>query len=286
MNPSPELELVQYTDPYCTWCWGAEPILRKVEEVYQDQVRMSYKMGGLVADIKTFFDTGNRIGGAKWYQQVADHWLDASNRHGMPVDEKVFFDIADSNFSTHPANIAYKAAQLQDPTLANKFLRRLREATAAERRIIQDLEVQKELAVEIGLNGERLLADIENGRASAAFAEDLSECRRHGIRGFPAFLIRNLRTGKELLLNGYRQFDEISAALRMLGGNSVAPDFPETDKETILNFSARTMNTAPREIAEVFDLKAAETDRILDSLVADGALHRRPVGNGLFYSAL
>ncbi len=61
MKTLPELELIQYTDPYCTWCWGAEQIFRKVEEVYKDQVIMTFKMGGLVADINTFFDPSNRI---------------------------------------------------------------------------------------------------------------------------------------------------------------------------------------------------------------------------------
>ena len=28
-NNRPLLELIQYTDPYCTWCWGSEPIMRR-----------------------------------------------------------------------------------------------------------------------------------------------------------------------------------------------------------------------------------------------------------------
>ncbi len=286
MKTSPELELIQYTDPYCTWCWGAEPILRKIEETYKDKVSMTFKMGGLVADIKTFFDPTNRIGGSKWYEQVAAHWLEASSRHGMPVDEKIFFDLADSDFSTHPANIAYKAALFQGQLLANRFLRRMREGAAAERRAIQRLEVQVELAEEVGLDGERFVADIESGKAAEAFAEDLRECRRRGIRGFPTFLVRNPRTGEELLLGGFRQFSEISDAIRKLGGNDLEPDFPTAGKESVLEFVRRSANTAPREVVEVFDLDEAEASRYLDSLVSDGALRRRQVGNGFFYSAM
>ncbi len=285
MKASPELELIQYTDPYCTWCWGAEPIIKKVEEVYKGKVSITFKMGGLVADIKTFSDPSNRIGGSKWYEQVAAHWLEASNRHGMPVDEKIFFDLADTDFSTHPAGVAYKAALLQDRLMANKFLRRMREGAAAERRVIQRLDVQLDIAKEVGLDGKRFVADIESGRAAEAFAEDLSECRRRGIRGFPTLLVRNPRTGEELLLNGYRQFSEISDALRKLGGNDFEPDFPTADKEAVLEFVRRSANTAPREVVEVFDLDEAEAGRYIDSLVSDGALRRRQVGNGLFYSA-
>ncbi len=279
------LELVQYTDPYCTWCWGAEPMIRKIEEVYKDKVIITYKMGGLVADIKTFFDPGNRIGGSKWYEQVAAHWLDASGRHGMPVDEKIFFDLGDGEFSTHPANIAYKAALFQDQMLANKFLRRMREAAAAERRRIQLLDVQLELAAEVGLDVERFASDIESGKAAEAFAEDLRECRARGVHGFPTYLVRNTQTGKELLLNGYRQFSEIVDAFRQVGGSDVEPGFPTADKESVLAFVRRSANTAPQEVVEVFDLDEAKAGRLLDSLVSDGALRKRQVGNGLFYSA-
>ena len=166
MEDSSLIELIEFTDPYCTWCWGSEPVLRKIEEVYGEQVKISYTMGGLVADMDTFHDSVNRIGGSKWYEQVAAHWVDASKRHGMPVDEKVFFDLKDSRFSTHPACIAYKSAQLQNEELANRFLRRMREGTAAERRDIQRLDVQTELIEETGLKADRFVEDIRSGKRS------------------------------------------------------------------------------------------------------------------------
>ena len=54
--PKTVINLVSFTDPYCTWCWGSEPILRKIEEVYGEQVSISFVMGGLVEDIRNFSD--------------------------------------------------------------------------------------------------------------------------------------------------------------------------------------------------------------------------------------
>jgi predicted DsbA family dithiol-disulfide isomerase len=28
------VDLIEFTDPVCTWCWGSEPILRKLETYY------------------------------------------------------------------------------------------------------------------------------------------------------------------------------------------------------------------------------------------------------------
>jgi len=141
------VEIISFTDPYCTWCWGAEPVLRKVQEIYGDQVSIRFVMGGLVEDMRNFRDSGAGIGGEYWYKQVADHWLEASLRHGMPVDEQVYYDIKDDVFSTYPACIAVKAAQFQGDELGNHYLRRLREAAAAERKIIQYMDVQRQLAL-------------------------------------------------------------------------------------------------------------------------------------------
>lgn len=284
MKDSHLIELTEFTDPYCTWCWGSEPILRKIEEVYGDQVKISYTMGGLVADMSTFHDSVNRIGGSNWYGQVAAHWVEASNRHGMPVDEQIFFDLKDSRFSTHPACIAYKSAQFQDEELANRFLRKMREGVAAERKDIQRLDVQRSLAGETGLEADKFMADIESGKAGKAFEKDLQECRRRGIRGFPSFLVRGRRNNEELLLRGFRLFDEFADVFREAGGGAVKTSFPSASKDSILAFVRKYDKVAPQEISEVFGLGKEDVDGHLTSLMSDGSLRKTEAGNGFFKS--
>ncbi len=278
------LEVIEYTDPYCTWCWGSEPIIKKIREVYGDQVKIGYKMGGLVADINQFYDASNDIGGPEWYRQVAEHWLDASNRHGMPVDEQVFYDIKDDMFSTYPANIAYKAAEFQDVELAKKFLRRMREGAAARREAIQRIEVQADLADEVGLDITQFLDDIKSGRAEEAFYKDLNEARSRGISGFPTFLIRN-REGQEAILYGYQRFESFRAAFQKLAENELKPRVIEASDDNILAFVHKYKKVAPREIAETFDLPQESAIERLTKLKDKGLLREQEVGNGSFFSA-
>ena len=63
MKAQDPLELLAFTDPVCTWCWGSEPVLRKLRRWYGDQLHIRYLMGGLVEDIRTFYDRANAIGG-------------------------------------------------------------------------------------------------------------------------------------------------------------------------------------------------------------------------------
>lgn len=277
-----DLEIISYTDPYCTWCWGSEPILRKIQEVYGQQVHIRFVMGGLVEDMRKFSDPGAGIGGELWYKQVADHWLEASDRHRMPVDEQVYYDIKDEVFSTYPACIAFEAARLQDEEIAIRYLRRLREGAAAERKAIQRLEVQVELAAEVGLDIEQFTADIESGKANRLFQEDLQECRVQGVRGFPTFLVRS--SEDEVLLRGYTSYQTFERWLQELSKEQLAQKVLNGGSTQVFDFISRYGKTATMEIATVFDLDFREAEKQLTGMAAKGLIVAEKAGNGFLYS--
>lgn len=278
----PIIELIQYTDPYCTWCWGSEPMLRKIEMVFGDQVKLKYVVGGLVRDIRQFSDAGNNIGGKDWYKSVAAHWLEASGRHGMPVDEAIFFDIKDEIFSTYPASIAFKAAQLQDEKLANKYLRRLREAASAERLAIQHTDVQARLAEEVGLDSKQLLADIDRSGAKQAFEADLQECRRAGISGFPSFIVKHAATGKEYKFGNFRSFQDFREIFLRVGKPALVEKPVVADDAAIQAFITKYGKVALQELTEVFNLKTDECSKRVDNLASRGLVKLTVAGNGYF----
>jgi len=190
-NPS-NIEILAFTDPVCTWCWGSEPTLRKLTSWYGDVVQISYVMGGLVEDIRTFYDRANDIGGdpVSANAQIARHWLEASDRHGMPVQVEGFRLFTADIVSTYPQNIAFKAAELTNPALAARYLRRLREAAAAEAREIGRQDVLVELASDVGLDIGTFIGHLKDGSAEAAFRNDLETTSRYNARGFPTFVFR------------------------------------------------------------------------------------------------
>jgi putative protein-disulfide isomerase len=281
MDYHPSVELVEYTDPYCTWCWGSEPILRHIQEVYGDQVQLSFVMGGLVDNSENINDPANGIGGRDWKRQVAAHWLDASSRHGMPVDVSQFVEKV-APVSTYPANIAYEAAKLQDPATAGRYLRRLREAAAIESRSIHLPDVQADIAEEVGLDRRQFLASLA-GPARAAFEADRRECLHRGIHGFPTFLVRS--GGHEKLLRGYQGFESIAAAIDSLAGRQLAKRQPGIGPEGVLEFVRKYGSTATREVAEVFEVADSEADAILRQLAVAGKLVAVPAGTGNLYRA-
>jgi predicted DsbA family dithiol-disulfide isomerase len=258
--------------------------MRHIEEVYDGQMRFGFIMGGLVKNAAQFSDPLNKIGGPKMAEQVAVHWEEASRRHGMPVDAAVWLDMKDEFSSTWPANIAFKAAEMQDQELARKFLRRLREAAAAERRFIHRREVQSALAQEVGLDHERFILDLDSGAAEAAFQRDLEECREKEVTGFPSFQIRN-RSGKEFMFFGYQPFPKFVELFQRLAGGELEVREIAADEDSVLAFIRKYGKVAPREVAEVFSLSDAEVEDWITRLENRGSISRRQAGNSWFLSA-
>jgi putative protein-disulfide isomerase len=276
------VELLAFTDPVCTWCWGSEPVLRKVETWYDDSVLVHYVMGGLVEDITAFYDAVNDIGGdpERSNVQIARHWLEASARHGMPVKTEGFRLFTVETTSTYPQNIAFKAAELTSPGLASRYLRRIREASAAEARETGRPEVLIELASEVGLDVTDFVMHFSDGSAEEAFRGDLGTTRRYGVRGFPTFLFQY--RDKELMLRGYQDFRAMHTVIDTLTGGTLHPQAPEQTEDEVLRFLRIYGRAAPVEVTTVFDLSPREYEAIVDGLEDENLVRRVSAGNGYF----
>ncbi len=281
---SKHVRITAFTDPACTWCWGSEPALRAVEIRYGDQVSIRPVMGGLVKDVRAFMDTANNIGGdpGRSNAAVTAHWLEASERHGMPVKADGFCLFTDQDNSTWPICEAYEAAKAQGPGFADRYLRRLREATAAEARQTNRLEVQVELATEVGLDVGRFIAVMRDGTAKAAFMEDLAETARHGVRGFPAFLVEGDR---RVMIPGWLPFEGFREVLGMVSGGQLVETVPAKSAEAIASFIRRHGRVTDREVTVTFGLTDAEWAALEPSVMGQEGIAAEPAGNGRFLRA-
>ncbi|MDS0477223.1 DsbA family protein [Natrinema sp. 1APR25-10V2] len=263
--------ITQYTDPMCTWCWGSEPIIRRLRTVLGDQIRIRYVMGGLVEDFDEFYDPVNDIAEPS---DVAPHWIEASEHHGMPVDVTIFE--TDPAQSTYPASRAFTAARQQGAELAHRYLRRLREAYITQVRNVNDREEQVKLADAVGLDVDAFTTALDNGTAQAAFEDDLSRTRDAGVRSFPTYHIDG--PAGEQRASGFTSFEELLTALM-----SVDPTLERSSLPPIRRFIAEYGPVATREVAEVYELDDGKARQALESLVDDGTIRRESRGNGFFW---
>jgi putative protein-disulfide isomerase len=167
---TPAVVVTHFADPFCWWSWGLEPALHRLKALYGDQLRVDYRMGGVFTDIAEWRkDYGvNEETTVAWTRESAD-------ATGNPVD--VDYMRKTGVRSTHPACLAYKAAQLQDPDRADEFFRRMLVAFQVECQPATDATLLH-LATEVGLDAVRLGADVRSEQVRRAFEDDMAEMQR------------------------------------------------------------------------------------------------------------
>src|SRR5438046_2737877 len=158
------LQVTWYTDPHNIWCWGCEPMMRRLEVVYADVVRLEVRLGGLFEDFTPLREQWARMSGGRWTESVRAFFEAVSSQHRMPMDSDRMIDQVDDFNSTWPACVAAKAASLQGAHEGWRYLRALREAWCLDARPIHRESVQTEVAGDLGVtddDAELVLEELE-----------------------------------------------------------------------------------------------------------------------------
>jgi len=92
------IQLVEYTDPYSVWCWGAEPVVRKVEYLYGDLVDVRVVMGGLFEDFTPMREYWARMSGGQWQDAVLAFLTGVAGAHRMPMDARAMMAGLEDSF--------------------------------------------------------------------------------------------------------------------------------------------------------------------------------------------
>ena len=278
------LVVTTFTDPVCTWCWGSEPIFRKLETHYPGRIVIRPVMGGLVKDARNLSDPANGIGSTDletFNRQVGAHWVEASERHGMPVDGPNFHLFSNAYPSTYPQNIAYEAAKLTDPQRADLFLYNVRAASAAEARLTNREDVLLTIADESGIDVGAFIGHLEDGSAEKAFRDDLALCQHVGASGFPTFLVRYGTS--QIVLNGYRTYETFASLASRLSNKELVETEVNATPDALLSYMDNHPRMAAEEVRQAFDLGTIEAvDELVNPLIDAGLLERQYAGNGWF----
>jgi predicted DsbA family dithiol-disulfide isomerase len=159
-----------FTDPSCAWSWSTEPKLRHLMVEFGDSMSWSYVMGGLTRDFTSADDGGDAM-----FRWLITHWMDVSEKGGMPLDPRLWSEGPIS--SSYPACMAVKAASEQLDDGGYRMLRALREGLFCFRRKLDNTEALVEEARRAGLDVQRFRVDLGSHATVEAFGADLEAAR-------------------------------------------------------------------------------------------------------------
>jgi len=277
---SAPLRVTWYTDPHNVWCWGFEPMMRRLEVVYPDAVEVEIRMGGLFEDFTPVREQWARMSGGRWTESVRAFFDAVAAHHRMPMAADLMLAAADDFTSTWPACIAAKAAELQGPEKGRRYLRALREAWCLDGRGIHRTSVQTDVARETGLDVDSFANALEDGRAEVAFREDRQVCERLGVTGFPTFEIQ--RGDASARINGWQPWEVFEDVMRQVAPGLVAKTLSPTEA-SVVDLMRRYARCATREIAAILGVPDDDAEIFLEELEGTGQIERKVVGHGLVW---
>ena len=272
-NEGPRVAVTEYTDPVCSWAWGTEPKLRRLQ--WRHGARMDWRvvMGGLVGDASQRRDDWDAVRAA---EPMSAYWRRTSTYTGQPYPMPMHRMAR----STDPAGRAVKAADRQGPDVAVKVLRRFRESTFI---FGVTPESPEQMAVSAkgvpGLDVDKWLADIAGSESGEAYRLDWEETRR------PNDHVRNL-VGDDIGIGnmkhseGHDRYAFPTLIMRGPGGNHTVPGWmPYEAYVAALEAASPGVTLNPRPdptIEQAFETWALLTERELTFLCGDAALKNLP----------
>jgi len=166
-----------YTDPACSWSWGAEPALRRLMWEFDGQLDFAWVMGGLARSYGSAYrdDEGAIGSGPDCFADLMAHWLDVAAETGMPADPRLWTE--NPIASTYPACIAVEAAAEQGWEAGYRYLRRLREGLMFERRQLDDPGALLAEAAPAGLDAGRFRLALDSSGPLESFSAHVEEAR-------------------------------------------------------------------------------------------------------------
>jgi len=221
------LVVVQEVDALSAMSWGVQPVMKRVEECYGEEIELFYKPAP-VRDIDP--------------EQAKQKWVEYSEELGMPVDPSFWDD--DPPESTELVNRAFEAAIQQYRGM--EYIRALWRRGVAAGRDINDREVLIELAADLGLDSEQ-------------FKEDLDEVELEtGERGELPFTLIEIQ-GNPVPKSGRVRYSDFKTQFTFQG-------IGEQEPQELQGFVDEHGPVAAPEVIEVYGIRHEEAVQRLEDL--------------------
>nr|AHF24868.1 thiol oxidoreductase, DsbA family, FrnE subfamily [uncultured bacterium Contig1491] len=277
-----KLSIAHFTDPLCFWCYAMEPEIRKVRVLLDGQLDYRIVMGVLSADVHDFigYDAETELRYELFRAQIAEHLMHAAQAIGMPFSLERLTAGRPEEFVSLPLCLAYCAMSLIDKTIAEAYLRRMRECVYAEGRSLSTVESQVELAKEFPIDIEQFRSNLEDGAAVPVLQEGVDECKAYNVVAFPTLLFQYGE--QRAMTSGYFDFAALRDGIAQLTNGEISLSDAEFSLHALEGFVDRFGKVAAREIQTMFSLNEAQLANAMMDLVSTGCYKTESCGGSYF----
>ncbi len=253
--PRSTLEIVEFTDPGCPFAWSAEPIRRRLDWLYGEQLRWELCMVGLAESARDYEEKGFTP------ERQAASFRRLAHEHQMPIDSSPRSRVT----ATVPACRAVVATRRHAPERERDLLRALR-ILHFSGWLLDEPETILAAGQRAGVDGDALAAWLDEpeteellrrdlalardpSRGALALAHKLAETDDGGHRyTCPSYELRRSSDGLGLAVPGFQPLAAYEVAIANLQPQARRRAAPR-DVEEVLAWAGEPLASA--EVAAV-----------------------------------
>lgn len=188
MSAAPSLNIDVWSDIACPWCYIGHSTLHEAIEQYDGEVAVRYHSYELAPDTPTDFE-GSEVDFLVDHKGMSSDQVQQMLQQVTATGESVgvtfnFAQVRHTNTLRAHEALHHAAEHGKQEEL----LQRLFRAYFTEGRHLGQDSVLAELAGEVGLDGEALLADLNAERYAGDVHRDIKHAQQMGVRGVPFFV--------------------------------------------------------------------------------------------------
>jgi predicted DsbA family dithiol-disulfide isomerase len=278
-----DVRITEFTDPGCPWAYSTEPVRRRLDWLYGDQVEWDVRVVVLADAPEDYLDRGfTPAKQAREYRKIA-------REHGMPINTSERPRMA----ATRPACRAVVATRLHQPESTHRLLRCLRVHNFAGDGLLDEPELIELSAASAGVDWAELRSWMTDPRVEEAVSADMLAAREpsraarvldHKLANWsggrryacPSYEITRAADGVTIAVPGFQPFAVYDVVLANLVPGTDRRELPH-DVSEVLRWAVTPLAT--REVAILCDLDQADARERLGQVAAE-----RHVGSDGFWT--
>ncbi|KFI23648.1 DsbA family protein [Nitrosococcus oceani] len=169
-------------DPMCSWCWAFRPIWQEIRAALATSIPIQYVLGGLAPDT-------NQPMPFELQQKIQAIWKTIKKQVPGTTFNFDFWTQCQPRRSTYPACRAVIAAAKQEASCGKTMILLIQQAYYLQARNPSDDSTLMELAMELGLDQQRFMADLNSAATQEELFRQIQFTRRIGAQGFPSLIL-------------------------------------------------------------------------------------------------
>ena len=281
-----DIRLTTFTDPMMGLSYESEPMYRKLETHFANKITLNYKMALLVRNVYDLVNeedlkVSNEYAISNYNKGLAKIYKSEEMISNMPINMTNFNLFSVENISSYPLNLAYKAVEIIDKSVAERFLYNLRFATIVECKKTLDFNVILDVVKDTGIDKNKFIEMYHSSKVKKLLDYDYLIAKNLNIRLLPAYCLQI--GNRNVLIKKLIDYDGIVDLISKMSNKKVKPNivhFTLDDFKILLN---KHPIISPIEVMEAYDFRSIDdVKKNIGPMIVNNEIEIKEVHNGWF----